>query len=119
MWTLGGVRIFVQELPEEYSQTIAELNPINAGTVHQYFGYNDAVIKLKAKFAGEAKKASLASFARNGGIYSLMFNSTNYGNFYVRRVSFIPQNTIYQTFDTDALCTDIVYDVEIELLKNE
>lgn len=115
MWTLNGIRIFVQEFPESTKQIIARLQPVNAGTVHQTFGYEKKIINLSAIAVGETDKDALHSYTTTGLGYDLVTPWGTVSDVYVSTVSSSPRITISQTLRTDLDCDATVYDVSIEL----
>lgn len=117
-WTLGGTRIFVQEMSENVKQIIAELNPLRAGSIYQVFGWESDKYRIDGKVVGEEDKDHLKSLTTSGSAYfELVSYEGSLGNFYVREVSYKRDNSVYQTIRTDLDCLDPVYTVSIDLIK--
>jgi len=118
MWTFGGVRVFVQALPDSLKQIIARLQPVQGGTVHQIFGYESPVFKLKAYIVGQDDKDTLDEFYKDGNVHTLSGYWGIVGDFYVSSMSFDPQPVVYQTLRTDLDCNAQIYVVDMELFQD-
>jgi hypothetical protein len=115
MWVIDDVRIFVQKLPEESSQTIARLQPLTGGTVFQTFGYENTIYRVSCIVVGSGDLSRIKSKSRDGLTHVL---SGGYGyrkTGYLKSVSAEPRMIISQTIRPDLNCTDPVYDVTLEL----
>lgn len=114
-WTLGGVRIYVQEKGSDGKQIIARLQPLAGITVKQIFGYEDRVTKISAIVVGETDLASLKTMHTTGSTYALVGYGTDYGDFLVASVSEKQRRgVIAQTLTAD--CDAPLFDVDIELM---
>jgi hypothetical protein len=117
MWTFGGVRVFVQKLPNNLKQIIARLQPVQGPTVYQIFGYEKDITKLQAYVVGETDKDTLDNFFSSGNSYTLSGYWGVVGDFYVSNMSFDPLPKSRQTIRPDLDCESQVYMVDMELFK--
>jgi hypothetical protein len=118
-WTLGGTRIFVQELSDAVKSILAKLQPLAGGTVPQSFGYETNQIKLSGLIVGEADKLHLKSLTTSGSVsFELMSPEGDLGDFFIEAVSTKRERTISQTIRQDLDCASPVFTVEIELLED-
>jgi hypothetical protein len=115
-WTLGGIRIFLQDLPQDGKQTIARLQPLSGGTVHQIFGYENSIFKANCIVVGEADKEALKAMYMDGIVHTLSgyFDS---GNYYIASFNAKPRPAGYQTMRQDLACETQVYDIDMDLYK--
>jgi len=118
MWTLNGIRIFVQEMPDATKQTIARLQPVNGGTVHQVFGYESRTFTLNAIAVGQTDADALRALAVSGSTYTLVTPWGSLTDLYVASVSLKPTMAISQTIRTDLDCDATVYNVEIQIYED-
>lgn len=117
-WTLNGVQIFVQKITEGTQAIIAKLQPLEAGTVYQSFGYETNRVKLAGIVVGRDDLLSLKDLTESGGTsYELIAPEGSLGNFYVSAVSADRDKVVYQTLRTDLDCSAPVYSVDIELFE--
>lgn len=116
-WTLGSVRVYVQDAPRVSKQIVAKLQPLDNGTVHQVFGYENLQVKLQAVVIGETHLYALEGYAKDGTVHNLSTPFGDYGTFYVLSVEGKPRNVVSQSVDLTQPCTATVYDVSIELSK--
>lgn len=116
-WTLDSIRVFVQAAPESVSQTIARLQPLAGGSVHQVFGYQTPVLSLQGLVVGSGDVNLLKALTTGGTTYTLV---TPWGNrtVYVEEVSISPTMTVSQTLRDDLDCDATVYEVDLELLED-
>lgn len=114
MWTLGGVRIFTQDLKEEVGQIIPRLQPLSGGTVLQTFGYEDDVRTLVGYVVGKDDKDALKSMS-TGGTEQLISPEGSEGNFHIKQVVVNRVMCICQTLRPDLPEDSPVYSVEIQL----
>jgi len=117
MWTYNSIRITVIDLKEETEQIIAKLQPVDAGTVFQTFGYMNDSFPLQCYIVGSGDVNALKALARTGNTYSLAFDGTSLGNFYLDKITAQWMSTYRQTFRTDKSPTDLVYKAAMELSK--
>ena len=121
-WTLGGTRIFVEELSSDVAQIIARIQPLSAGTIHHTFGYETKIYKLKVIVVGPIDLAAVEAMTTTGSMYALLENdestggiSLDFGDFYVKRVSIRRLSVIKQTIRPDLDCYDPLFEAEVEL----
>jgi len=117
MWTLNNIQITVIDLKEEQTQIIAELQPLVSGTAYQYFGYINPKYPLQCLVVGMADKNSIEELAKTGVAYPLVWDTTNFGNFYVTKATFQWMTTYRQTFRPDKSAEDLVFRGSLELSK--
>lgn len=114
-WTLGGQRIYVQEIGGEGSQIIPRLQPLDGGTVLQFFGYENEVKQLTAIVVGDTKKDTLLAYRKTSTLRALVGPEGSLGNYYVRKVAHKRLPIVCQTIDTSLPEEAPVYSVDIEL----
>lgn len=114
MWTLSGVRIFVEEAKEEVGQIVPRLQPLSGGTVLQTFGYESEIISLNCIVIGLADRDSLKSM-RTGGTHALVSPWGAIGSFVVKSVTVNGVRCICQTLRTDLDPESPVFKAEIQL----
>lgn len=113
-WTLGGVRIFADELREEVAQIIPRLQPLSGGTVLQVFGHEDDIRTVSAIVVGKDDKNAIKAFTQ-GGTVELVSPEGSLGNYYVKSVSVSRLMVICQTLRTDLPEESPVYRIEAQL----
>lgn len=119
MWYLGSIRLFVQKLNDSDVQIIARLNPFSGGTILHTFGYEDEITKINAKIVGLTDKAALKTMSKNDTFYTLSTPYGNWGDFKIKSISFELTNVICQTLRPDLPENSPVFDVDIELYRDE
>jgi len=119
MWTLGGVRIFVQDHSEKFNQVIARLTPLASGTILQIFGYEDIITSLNGYIVGTADRVTLLQYDRSGESYTLSGYGINWGSFYVNSVQLDLIQSNCQTLRPDLPEDSMVTMANIELFKDE
>jgi len=119
MWTLGGVRIFVQDHDEKFAQIIARLNPLASGTILQIFGYDHIISNINGYIVGPADRVSLLQYDRSGNTYTLSGYGINWGSFYVNSVQLSLVKSNCQTLRPDLPEDSMVTMANIELFKDE
>lgn len=116
MWTYNNIRITVVDLKEDSEQIIAKLQPVDAGTVYQTFGYMNDAVPVQCYVVGRADVESLQALARTGTAYTLSGYSFT-GNFYLDKITVQWVTSYGQTFREDKSRTDLVFKVLLELSK--
>jgi hypothetical protein len=117
-WTFNGTRIYTQKISDGVKAIIAKLQPLDAGTVYQSFGYETNKIKISAIVVGDGNKNALKDLTESGDTsYALVAPEGSLGNFYVDSVTANRELVMFQTIDTTQDCSAPVYTVEIELLE--
>jgi hypothetical protein len=114
MWTLGGIRVFAQDLKEDVSQIIPRLQPLSGGTVLQNFGHEDDIRTLLGIVVGQSDKDALKGMT-TGGSVELVSPEGSEGDFEVKSVKVNRLMVICQTLRPDLPENSPVYNVEIEL----
>jgi len=116
-WSLGSVRIYVQDLREDEDQIVARLNPLAGGTTLHFFGYDDKITKLSGIVVGRTHQASLEAFNTDATVRELMTPWGSWGNFYCKHTSFQLLPTTCQTIDLTENTDAPVWKVDIELYE--
>lgn len=114
-WTLGGVRIFAQDLKEEVGQIIPRLQPLSGGTVLQIFGYESDVRILNGIVVGAADKNTLKGFTETAGVRELVAPEGSEGSYEIKNVSVTRVHCVCQTLRPDLPEDSPVYNVDIQL----
>lgn len=115
MWTLNAIRIFTQESKEDGSQIIPRLQPLNGGTILQFFGYEDQVRNLSALVVGDIDRDALMALYKTGVSYELIGPEGSDGNYFVKKIGFSRIPNICQTLRTDLAEDSPMYNFSIEL----
>lgn len=118
MWTLGTVKIAVQEMPDNTIQVLPRLQPINAGTTIQVFGYENTVYKLTGLVVGQTDCGTLRGYAQDFQTHTLVSPYSDYTfntALYVKSVTINPTKISQQYIRTDLPCATPVFNVELEL----
>lgn len=118
-WYLNTIRIFPQDISDDWDQLIAELNPLGGGSIYQQFGWADEKQKVNAYVVSNEDKASIRAMVSGGQLVTL---SGPYGteDFYVKSASMAHINrVICQTFHPEKNTTDPVFLADLELWKDE
>ena len=119
MWTLNNVRIYVTDLKRSTSPIIAELNPIDAGSVYHAFGYKNLELKLTAKVIGSGVLSTLESMAANpASSYALVGPDGNLGNYKIFQLNASRDKSVKQTVDQSKPKTAEVHTIELVLKKD-
>jgi len=116
-WQFNGIRVYTQKISEGMKQIIAQLQPLDGGTVYQMFGYESDKLKLNALIVGDADRIALKGLRKTGLSYELLSPEGDLGDFFVSSVSFDREKSVYQTITTSGglTCTSPVYNLELEL----
>jgi len=115
-WTLNGTRIYVQDSKSDGSQIIPRLQPLNGGTILQFFGYEDYIRQLSAIIVGDVDRDALLSLTYSGATsVSLVTPEGTEGDFFVKKVSYTRIPNSCQTLRTDLAEDAPMYNVNVEL----
>ena len=118
MWSLQGIRIYVQESSEDNSQILPRLQPVNGATVIQSFGYDSPIRNITAIVVGDTNNDALKALASDGGdSHELISPEGSLGNFTVRNYKPNRTKSICQTIDTTQPEEAPVYESSIELYE--
>lgn len=115
MWTLGGIRIFAQDLKEEVGQIIPRLQPLSGATVLQIFGYESDIRVISGFVVGKTDKDALKAFTETAGTKTLVSPEGSEGSYQVKNVSVQRTKSVCQTLRTDLPEESPVYSVDIQL----
>lgn len=120
MWTYGGVRIYAQNSSKNAAQILARLQPVNGGTVIQSFGYDSSIRNISAIVVGDTNESALEAFAKDGGTeHELVSYEGSLGNWILKSFSSNRRMGTCQTIDTTQDEDAPVYDVELELHRED
>jgi len=118
-WTIGGVRIYVQESDEETGQILPRLQPLSGGTIIQAFGYESTTRNIQGLVVGETNKNSLKAFAQDSSsINFVTWEGLTHAGI-VRKCQAKRTNTVCQTIDTTQATDAPVYDIAIEFFMED
>jgi hypothetical protein len=113
-WTLGGVRIYVQESQEETGQILPRLQPLSGGTIIQAFGYESTVRNIQGLVVGESNKNSIKAFAQDETPVNFVTWEGLTHTGIVRKFNARRTNIVCQTIDITQDEETPVYDVSLE-----
>lgn len=117
MWTYNNIRITVTNFKNDTEQTIAELQPVNYGTIYQTFGWVNPKLNLGVLVVGLADKDSLEALMNDGTAYILSGADVTWGSYYLKKLSLEWMNSYRQDFRTDKDPFDYVFKGTMELAK--
>jgi hypothetical protein len=115
-WTISSIPIIVQEMETSEKNIIARLQPLESGTVLQYFGYESPITQVRGKVVGETNQLELRALARSSTQRTL----AGYGfseNFYVSGVTTVRDPSVRQTIDPNQDCETPVFTFSMELFQ--
>jgi hypothetical protein len=119
-WSIGGTRIYVQNSNGNSGQIIARLQPVNGGTTLHFFGYESLIRSISAIIVGDANLGALFAMSQDSGTtYEFVGPEGTLGSYYVKSFSFSRTNSTCQTIDTLQAETAPVYDIELELQRED
>lgn len=113
-WTLGGVRIYVQESAEETGQILPRLQPLSGGTIIQAFGYESTVRNIAGLVVGEANKNAIKAFGQDETPVNFVTWEGLTHTGIVRKFQAKRTSIVCQTIDTSQSTEAPVYDVSLE-----
>jgi hypothetical protein len=114
-WTLGGNRFYVQEINGEGSQIIPRLQPLDGGTVIQFFGYENEIRSVSALVVGDTKRDTFIAYKKSSTLRALVSPEGAMGNYYVKKVTWKREPIVCQTIDTSLPEEAPVYTMDFEL----
>jgi len=115
MWTYNNIRITVVDLKEPSEQIVAKLQPVDAGTVYQFFGYINDTYPLQCYVVGSGDLSALKALARTGTAYTLAGPDGFSKSCYLEKITAQWMTSYNQTFREDKSRTDLVFKVVMEL----
>ncbi len=118
-WTVGGVRVFVQDYSNEFVQVIAKLTPLVSGSHYHTFGYENVSSKLSGIIVGDADQTAVRAMTRTGEMVTVVSPYGTYGDFYVKSAVTKLRSAKCQTLRPDLDSAAPVYDVDFELYYEE
>lgn len=117
VWSVGGVRVYTQDIQEDEDQIVARLNPLAGGTTLHFFGYDDKITKLSGIVVGRTNQGTLESFNTDATSRELMTPWGSWGNFYIKHTTFKLIPSSCQTLDLTQAEDVPVWKVDIELYE--
>lgn len=119
-WTLNGNRIYVQKLSKATSSILPRLQPLSGGTVIQSFGYDSTTLSISAITVGDTITNALMALAQDGGtLYALVSPEGSLGNWMVKSCSPSRTNSTCQSIDIAQPEEAPVYEVDLELWRED
>jgi hypothetical protein len=121
-WYIDDIRIVTQTWDSDDQQHISRLSPVGGGTVHHFFGYDDAILKMVGLVVGHTDADAIKLLAKTGSAYTVSGWGRGEGDYYVKSAKVSRVLGVWkQTFLVDGshASTDPVYNIELELYKNE
>lgn len=124
-WYIDNIRIFITDLDEESKSIISKLNPIGGGTVHQYWGWEENQIGIKAYVVGKADKTALETAERDGnshlfiGSGFLIEDWNTSTTVFIEDIKWTSTNINCQTMRTDLPSNSRVYIASFTLSTEE
>jgi len=117
MWIYNNIRITVVDLKEQFEQILPKLQPIDAGTIYQFFGYINPSFPLQCFVVGKSDKDAIEALAQTGVAYTLSGAGYVYGDFYLEKATFQWMTSYKQTFREDKSSTDLIFKAQLDLVK--
>jgi phage protein U len=117
MWTFNGTQITVVDLKETDEENVVKLQPIDAGTVYQYFGYTNDTYTLQCYIVGSGDANTLKALAKTGIAYDLSFGGVSLGTFYLDKITIQWLTSYSQNFRIDKSPIDLVFKAALDLSK--
>lgn len=115
-WTINSIPIIVTGEEKTAKKLIARLQPVQGGTILQFFGYDSPIHQIEARVVGVANLAALEALVNTSTAYALVgYNFSK--NLYVSTVRSHRDEVVYQTLDTTQNCESPVYTVSLELYE--
>lgn len=119
-WTLGGNRIYVQESEEGANQIAPRLQPLSGGSKIQSFGYDSTIRNVNAIVVGDTIKNALKGFSQDAMTsHAFVSPEGSLGNWMVKGFKASRTNAICQTIDISQPETAPVYNVNLELWRED
>jgi len=119
MWKINNTRIYVTSYSETSKPVVAKLQPFGDKSIYHKFGRESKVYNLQGVIAGVSKKETLLALSYNTGYNVLTTPYTTISGLVCMNIEVNQLPVVYQTFDSDAACTDPVYEFRLELAKDE
>lgn len=113
-WTIGGVRIYVQEDTEESGQILPRLQPVSGGTIIQAFGYESTTKNIAGLVVGETYKNTIKAFSQDETPVNFVTWEGITHTGIVRKFNAKRTSIVCQTIDIAQPTTAPVYDVSME-----
>lgn len=119
-WALDTTRIYVTEYQEVDKGIIARQHPLAGGTVHQYWGWEEPVLSVRAYVVGLTDKAAIRNMVRDS-LTHYLYAPSGFETItcWVNQATFEALPAGKQSFAIGKECTDQVYVVNLELYREE
>ena len=117
MWTLSGVRVFVQEHQRSGTQIIPRIQPLAGGTVHQWFGYESPILTMTCLIVGNDDKDALEAMYSDASAHTLSGPYGIYDNYYIHSQSIGLDTATCQTIRQDLPEDSPVFVVKMDLYE--
>lgn len=119
-WTYNTNRIYPQNSEESNSAILPRLQPLSGGTVIQAFGYDSDIRTISAIVVGDTIKDALRILSKDGGsAHALVSPEGSLGNWILKSFKASRTNSTCQTIDQTQDSDAPVYDVELELVRED
>jgi hypothetical protein len=124
-WYIDNIKIILTDLDEEDKAIVSKLTPIGGGTVHQYWGWEEEAISLKAYVVGKADKDALLVIERDGSSHEFVgsgFGNADWNNritVFIDDIKWTSTNTQCQTIRSDLPTNSRVYIASFSLSTEE
>lgn len=117
MWTIDGIRIFVNSVKPKKDSIFAELSPIgdNDSIIH-HFGSKSPHFSIGGKFVGLDTLSGLNNIVNSGTSVTLSGSNGFIETVYIKSLDYTWEYTIAQTFDTTHACSDPVFSFNMEII---
>lgn len=113
------MRVFVTGFSISPKPVVAKLQPFADRSIYHKFGRESPTIQIEGFVAGLQKRNSLSDLSYNTGPIVLTTPYETFSGLICGSVEISQTNAIYQTFDSDASCTDPVFQFKVEFWKDE
>lgn len=120
MWTYGSQRIYVQKHGGNSANILPRLQTLSGGTTIQSFGYDSMISQISALVVGDTIKDALYAFSKDGGtLHTLVSPEGSLGDWSVKSFNFDRTNSTCQTIDTTQPEDAPVYEINLELYRED
>ena len=118
MWTINGIRIFVERFRPKKDAIYAELNNLggNSSIIH-HFGSKSTKYSMAGRIVGFDTVDSIQNIINSGLPVVVSGNAGFVKTMYLGNFNYDWENTIAQTFDPTHSCTDPVFKFTMELIE--
>jgi hypothetical protein len=119
-WTYNSIRIYAHDYEEGNNQILPRLQPLSGGTILQSYGYESDVRNISAIVVGDTNKDALRVLTKSGGTaYALVSPEGSMGNWILKSFKAKRTPSVCQSIDQTQDETAPVYDIELELHRED